>query len=162
MMGDHSYNNSGLNVWKNGVGALASLQEMLAIVPQSPSLPADISDSIIMGMNPSPVASNVEILKDIRDENDEAPYSPTVVLGSGVDVGSVAGDQSFVTREVGWFTDTGALQPDPSGIASLPVMGFECPLGLLEVRIDGKDGDLYGVLVELVEGSYKGVHSEAY
>jgi hypothetical protein len=41
-------------------------------------------------------------------------------------------------------------------------MGFPVPLGLLEVRQSDKEGNIIGVLIEMVPGSYKGVHAEAF
>jgi len=132
-----------------GVGVCFELQAMLNI-PQETPLSPDLSKSVIMQMNPATGDTNTEVLTNILDDNDLAPYSATEVIGSA----STATDtDSFVTREVGWSN---------KGTASLPVMGFPVPLGLLEVRQDDDEGNVIGVLIEMVPGSYKGVHAEAF
>jgi hypothetical protein len=132
-----------------GVGLCHELQNMLQIPPEAPILPA-IHKSVIMQMNPATGDDNTEVLQNIMDDNDLAPYDGTVVIGAD----STALDtDSFVTREVGWSN---------KGTASLPVMGFPVPLGLLEVRQDDTEGNVIGVLIEMVPGSYKGVHAEAF
>jgi len=147
MMGTHVPTGTGVS---DGVGVCKSLQEMLSIPPESPIVP-DLAKSVIMSMNPATGEDNVEVLANIRDDNDLAPYNGTLVIGS--DSTSTDTD-SFVTREVGWSS---------KGTASLPVMGFPVPLGLLEVRQDdGATGNVIGVLIELVPGTYKGVHAEAF
>ena len=147
MMGDHVQAGTGFS---DGVGVCKSLQEMLAIPPESPIVP-DLSKSVIMSMNPATGDDNVEVLANIRDDNDLAPYDGTVVIGAE---STATNTDSFVTREVGWSAQ---------GTASLPVMGFPVPLGLLEVRqSDVKEDNVIGVIVELVPGSYKGVHAEAF
>ena len=133
----------------NGVGICQSLQEMLSIPPESPIVP-DLSKSVIMSMNPATGDDNVEVLANIRDDNDLAPYDGSIVIGAA---STALVSESFVTREVGWSS---------KGTASLPVMGFPVPLGLLEVRQDDEEGNKIGVIIELVPGSYKGVHAEAF
>ena len=147
MMGTHVPTGTGVS---DGVGVCKALEEMLSIPPESPVLP-DIAKSIIMSMNPATGDDNVEVLANIRDDNDLAPYNGTMVIGAD---STPANTDSFVTREVGWSS---------KGTASLPVMGFPVPLGLLEVRQDDDSIDnVIGVLIELVPGSYKGVHAEAF
>jgi hypothetical protein len=147
MMGEHVTTGTGV---QDGVGICRSLQEMLAIPPESPIVP-DLSKSVIMSMNPATGDDNVEVLANIRDDNDLAPYDGTKVIGAN---SIAAGDtDSFVTREVGWSS---------KGTASLPVMGFPVPLGLLEVRQEDTENNVIGVLIEFVPGSYKGVHAEAF
>ncbi len=132
-----------------GVGLCDELQNMLQVPPESPILP-NIPKSVIMQMNPATGDDNTEVLQNIMNDNDLAPYDGTVVIGAD----STATDtDSFVTREVGWSN---------KGTASLPVMGFPVPLGLLEVRQDDEEGNVIGVLIEMVPGSYKGVHAEAF
>jgi hypothetical protein len=146
-LGDHVQTGTGVS---DGVGVCKSLQEMLAIPPESPIVP-DLSKSVIMSMNPATGDDNVEVLANIRDDNDLAPYNGATVIGS---MSTALSTNSFVTREVGW---------SEKGIASLPVMGFPVPLGLLEVRqSDKSDENTIGVLIEFVPGSYKGVHAEAF
>ena len=147
MLGDHVPTGTGVS---DGVGVCKALQEMLSIPPESPIVP-DLAKSVIMSMNPATGDDNVEVLANIRDDNDLAPYNGTIVIGAN----SVAsGDtDSFVTREVGWSS---------KGTASLPVMGFPVPLGLLEVRQEDAENNKIGVLIEFVPGSYKGVHAEAF
>jgi hypothetical protein len=84
------------------------------------------------------------------DDNDLSPYNGAKVLGA---LSTSPLTESLVTREVGW---------SGKGTASLPVMGFPVPLGLLEVRQEDVEGNLIGVIIELVPGSYKGVHAEAF
>ena len=147
MLGTHIKTGTGVS---DGVGICKSLEEMLSIPPESPVSP-DIAKSVIMSMNPATGEDNVEVLANIRDDNDLAPYDGTKVIGA--DSTSINTD-SFVTREVGWSN---------KGTASLPVMGFPVPLGLLEVRqSDGAADNVIGVLIELVPGTYKGVHAEAF
>lgn len=147
MMGNHVPTGTGVS---DGVGVLKALEEMLSIPPESPIVP-DLAKSVIMSMNPATGDDNVEVLANIRDDNDLSPYDGTVVYGS--DSTSTDTD-SLVTREVGWSS---------KGTASLPVMGFPVPLGLLEVRQSDADaGNVIGVLIELVPGTYKGVHAEAF
>ncbi|AXH78670.1 MAG: hypothetical protein [Circular genetic element sp.] len=146
MLGTHEPNGT----TDNGVGLCKALEEMLAIPPESPIVP-DLSKSVIMQMNPSTGDNATEVLANIRDDNDLAPYNGATVIGS---MSTATATNSFVTREVGW---------SEQGIASLPVMGFPVPLGLLEVRQSDKDeGNEIGVLIEFVPGSYKGVHAEAF
>jgi len=145
MLGDHV----ALGTTENGVGLCKALQEMLSVPPESPITPA-INKSVILNMNPATGDDSAEVLANILDDNDLAPYDGTVVIGS--DSTSTDTD-SFVTREVGWSN---------KGTASLPVMGFPVPLGLLEVRQDDVEGNVIGVLIEMVPGSYKGVHAEAF
>jgi hypothetical protein len=145
MLGGHSP----IGATDNGVGVCTSLQEMLSIPPESPIVP-DLAKSVIMSMNPATGDDNVEVLANIRDDNDLAPYDGTVVIGAS---STAANTESFVTREVGWSA---------KGTASLPVMGFPVPLGLLEVRQDDIEGNIIGVIIELVPGSYKGIHAEAF
>lgn len=147
MMGSHIPTGTGVS---DGVGVLKSLEEMLSIPPESPIVP-DLSKSVIMSMNPATGDDNVEVLANIRDDNDLSPYNGTIVYGSD---STVSDTDSLVTREAGWSS---------KGTASLPVMGFPVPLGLLEVRqSDGASGNVIGVLIELVPGTYKGVHAEAF
>jgi hypothetical protein len=147
MLGDHNQGGTGVD---DGVGVCKSLQEMLAIPPESPIVP-DLSKSVIMSMNPATGDDNVEVLANIRDDNDLAPYNGAKVIGAE---STATLTDSFVTREVGWSS---------KGTASLPVMGFPVPLGLLEVRQDDQTIDnIIGIIVELVPGSYKGVHAEAF
>jgi len=146
MLGDHSQ----AGTTENGVGLCAALQEMLSIPPESPITP-NLSKSIIMQMNPATGDDSTEVLANITDDNDLAPYNGAKVIGAQ---SSAIATNSFVTREVGW---------SEKGIASLPVMGFPVPLGLLEVRQSDKSVDnVIGVLIEFVPGSYKGVHAEAF
>ena len=147
MLGTHI---DGSSAAEDGVGVLKSLEEMLAIPPESPILP-DIAKSIIMSMNPATGDDNADTLANIRDDNDLAPYIGAKVLGSD---STAANSESLVIRELGWSAQ---------GIASLPAMGFPVPLGLLEVRQDDKnEGNIVGLIVELVPGEYKGVHAEAF
>jgi len=145
MLGDHV----SLGTTENGVGLCKALQEMLSVPPESPITPA-LNKSVILNMNPATGDDSAEVLANILDDNDLAPYDGTVVIGS--DSTSTDTD-SFITREVGWSN---------KGTASLPVMGFPVPLGLLEVRQDDVEGNVIGVLIEMVPGSYKGVHAEAF
>ena len=126
-----------------------ALEEMLAAPPESPILP-NIAKSVIMSMNPATGTDNVEVLANIMDDNDLSPYNGTLVIGA---TSTAAKSQSFVTREVGWSS---------KGTASLPVMGFPVPLGLLEVRQDDVEDNEIGVIIELVPGTYKGIHAEAF
>jgi hypothetical protein len=146
MLGDHDVD---VVAKTDGVGICKALQEMLAIPPESPVIP-NITKSIIMSMNPGTGTDNVEVLANIMDDNDLSPYDGSKVLGA---LSTAALTESLVTREVGWSS---------KGTASLPVMGFPVPLGLLEVRQDDIEGNLIGVIIELVPGSYKGVHAEAF
>ena len=151
MMGDHNISGSPTG---QGFGVLHSLQEMLQQPPESPVLPADFKDSVIMGMNPSTGADlNDDILENIADDNDQPPYDKTTVIGASH---TATNSQSVAVREVGWASGA-------KGIASLPTMGFPVPLGLLECRFTS-DGDTtnVGLMLELVPGSYKGVHAEAF
>ena len=148
MMGGHT---SGASTEEDGVGVLRALQEMLAIPPESPILPTNLDKSIIMSMNPATGVDNSNTLENIMDDNDLSPYDGTKVLGAE---STATQSQSLVVRELGWSAQ---------GIASLPAMGFPVPLGLLEVRQDDKDeGNVVGLIVELVPGEYKGVHAEAF
>tara|TARA_B100001142_G_C14315795_1_gene648428 strand:- start:1169 stop:2155 length:987 start_codon:yes stop_codon:yes gene_type:complete len=148
MMGNHI---SGASAEEDGVGVLTALQEMMAIPPESPILPANLDKSIIMSMNPATGTDNVDTLANIMDDNDLSPYAGTRVLGAD---STSTNSESLVIRELGWSAQ---------GIASLPAMGFPVPLGLLEVRQDDKDeGNVIGLIVELVPGEYKGVHAEAF
>lgn len=139
-----------------GVGLCAALEEMLAQPPESPILPTDFKNAIVLSMNPSAGADmQDDILENIRDDNDVAPYSITEVIGADH---TSTDSQSFTIREVGWASGA-------KGIASLPTMGFPVPLGLLEVRTttSGASTDnMCGIMIELVPGSYKGVHAEAF
>lgn len=147
MLGDHIRNAS---LQEDGVGICKSLEEMLAQPVETPTLP-NISKSVIMNMNPSTGTDNSDVLDSIRDDNDLAPYDGAVVIGSD---STAQASQSLVVRELGWSA---------KGIASLPAMGFPVPLGLLEVRQDdASSGNVVGLLIELVPGSYKGVHAEAF
>ena len=147
MLGTHI---DGSSAAEDGVGVLKSLEEMLAIPPESPILP-DIAKSVILSMNPATGDDNADTLANIRDDNDLAPYIGAKVLGSD---STAANSESLVIRELGWSAQ---------GIASLPAMGFPVPLGLLEVRQDDKtEGNIVGLIVELVPGAYKGVHAEAF
>lgn len=148
MMGGHI---SGATAAEDGAGVLRALQEMLAIPPESPILPTNLDKSIIMSMNPATGADNSNTLENIMDDNDLSPYAGTRVFGAD---STPANSESLVIRELGWSAQ---------GIASLPAMGFPVPLGLLEVRQDDKDeGNVVGLIVELVPGEYKGVHAEAF
>ena len=148
MMGEHI---TGVHHTQDGVGVLDALQEMLSIPPESPILPTNMENSIVMSMNPSTGIDNSDTLANIMDDNDLSPYAGTRVLGAQ---STSTNSESLVTRELGWSAQ---------GIASLPAMGFPVPLGLLEVRQDDKDeGNTVGLLVELVPGTYKGVHAEAF
>jgi hypothetical protein len=144
MMGDHD-----TTAGQEGVGICMALEEMLAAPPESPILP-NIAKSVIMSMNPATGTDNVEVLANIMDDNDLSPYNGTLVIGA---TSTAAKSQSFVTREVGWSS---------KGTASLPVMGFPVPLGLLEVRQDDVEDNEIGVIIELVPGTYKGIHAEAF
>ena len=146
MLGDHYPTGT----TEQGVGVCKALQEMLSIPPESPIVP-DLSRSVIMQMNPSTGVDATEVLANIKNDNDLAPYNGAQVIGAQ---STATATNSFVTREVGW---------SEQGIASLPVMGFPVPLGLLEVRqSDKSDDNTIGVLIEFVPGSYKGVHAEAF
>ena len=154
MLGPHSTTGSAAD--PSGVGLCAALQEMLEQPPESPQLPADFEDSIILSMNPttgSDLADN--ILENIAEDNDIPPYNRIKVIGSDH---TSTESESFTLREVGWASGA-------KGIASLPTMGFPVPLGLLEVRTTtsgASTGNMCGVMIELVPGSYKGVHAEAF
>jgi hypothetical protein len=150
MLGNHSTTNTPTD--PSGVGVLKSLEEILAIPPESPGLPADFSSSIILSMNPNTGADlQDDILLNISTDNDLPPYDGTVVLGA---TSTALDTNTFVAREAGWSA---------VGIASLPVMGFPVPLGLLEVRMDDKiEGNAVGLIFELVPGTYKGIHAEAF
>ena len=147
MMGNHI---EGATAQENGVGILQALEEMLAIPPEAPILP-DIAKSVIMSMNPATGDDNADTLANIRDDNDLSPYLGTKVFGSD---STATNSESLVVRELGWSA---------TGIASIPAMGFPVPLGLLEVRQDDKtEGNTIGLIIELVPGTYKGVHAEAF
>lgn len=148
MMGNHI---SGSSAQEDGVGVLTALQEMLSIPPESPILPTALENSVVMSMNPATGTDNKDTLANIMDDNDLSPYAGTRVLGAD---STATNSESLVVRELGWSAQ---------GIASLPAMGFPVPLGLLEVRQDDKDeGNTVGLIVELVPGTYKGVHAEAF
>ena len=163
MMGNHQYNNATPTL--RGVGVLASLQEIMQRPVESPVLPTTFDDSVILGMNPTILSSNEDILQDIATDNDLPPYASLTgltVIGAG-NPGLTGNDQSLVTREVGWFGPGSGLLSDPIGLSCLPVMGFPVPLGLLEVRMDTTlNRNEIGITIELVPGTYKGVHSEAF
>ena len=147
MLGNHDVNTA---AGTDGVGICKALQEMLEIPSESPVTPP-LHKSVIMQMNPATGDDNTEVLLNIMDDNDLSPYNGTRVIGAE---STATNSDSFVTREVGWSN---------KGTASLPVMGFPVPLGLLEVRqSDGSEGNVIGVLIELVPGEYKGVHAEAF
>lgn len=147
MLGDHDET-------KKLVGVLKSLEEILQQPPESPVLPGDFKNSIILSMNPSTGTDmQDDILENIADDNDQPPYDKSVVIGAAH---TATDSQTFTLREVGWASGA-------KGIASLPTMGFPVPLGLLEVRTntDGGAGNC-GIMIELVPGTYKGVHAEAF
>jgi hypothetical protein len=153
MLGDHDYDNADLE--KRGFGVCKALEEMLQQPPESPVLPGDFKNSIILSMNPSTGADMADdILKNISGDNDQPPYNKLAVIGASH---TNTASETFRVRDVGWATGS-------KGISSLPAMGFAVPLGLLECRFEwgSTNPGKIGVAIELVPGSYKGVHAEAF
>lgn len=126
-----------------------------AVMVEDPDVdPNVLKQSVIFNMNPAnaELGQNSDLLQRIASDNDIPPYNNQFPLGYDNPVGSI---QGFPVREMG-ITSTSQL--------TQTVGGFPVPLGLLEIEGQTTDDspNAVGLIIELVPGRYKGIHSEAF
>jgi len=142
------------NTTTSVVGIMDELQKSMSMVQSnSPNL-SNIGKSVIFGMNPSILDTNKDLLTDIAEDNDQPPYSAALPLGS---TGNPANAEPYAP----WCVREFAIATESARTATTG--GFAAPLGLICVETDSAtSGNKIGLLLELVPGSYKGVHAEAF
>lgn len=128
-----------------------------AVMVEDPDVdPNVLKRSVIFNMNPAnaELGQNSDLLQRIAEDNDIPPYNNQFPIGYDNPVGST---QGFPVREMG-ITSTSVL--------TQTVGGFPVPLGLIEVEGINSEtpgqGNQIGLIIELVPGKYKGIHSEAF
>lgn len=90
-----------------------------------------------------------DTIEEIIDEGDDSPYPLHRIVGGGSNPS--AGSDAFTVREC-------HIASTYSPIAH--VGGFPVPCGLIQVETKSStDGNIIGLLIELVPGDYKGVHA---
>lgn len=141
LLGAHSLANNGR------VGVIKALEDIWASKAYAPTLPAAFDESPILGMGPSTQAEQ-EILDAIADENDQPPYSYLDMVGSDDNM-----PNPITARETSITTTQNEMAM---------VGGFPVPCGLLMVETKASADNTIGICIELVPGTYKGVHAEAF
>jgi len=113
-----------------------------------PNIPDDPAESWMLGA--FDVGENLEeIREDLELENDEPPYvvgvpgDPTTFYPGGATQGNTATVEARLLSRAGLGTQT------YSG-------AFTAPCGLLQVLVDGTDGNELALKISIMPGSYKG------
>lgn len=137
-------------------GIIQAFQETRAQVDASPTVPEELSSSW-MTLLTDDGSQEPELAEILEDANDEPPYSMDIYGGA---VDPVAGTLNMPTPiQVQWM-----MAPDASVGQSLDKsFGFEVPCGLMRLRWGFTNGDSSSfayLVVHLLEGDYKGVHTE--
>ena len=126
------------------LGLINTFQENRRKINQ-PS-PGDASEQIVFGTLSSAITNDV--IEEIIDEGDDAPYALERFVGANE---PATGNDAFTIREC-------HIASTYSPMAM--VGGFPVPCGLLQVETKSStDGNIIGILIELVPGDYKGVHA---
>ena len=113
----------------------------------NPQTASAFADSVLLGMDLGIMGadeSRDDMLAEIMNENDSAPYSDSTYPGTAGQA-----EDPWVVRE----TDL-----DGTGDTIAYVGGFPVPLGLLVIETEsGTDGNIVNVTIEMAPGDYLGV-----
>lgn len=116
--------------------------------PTSPTIDdTGFTSSVLVGMTPKqePLIMD-DVLAEIADEGDNAPYNSVFVGASGN-----AASAPFTIRETHLASAAGVISA---------VGGFPVPCGLLQVETESGQDNTIGILIEVAPGPYKGILAE--
>jgi len=142
MLGDHT---GGVGAW-GSVGLIKSYGESRATVNAGdPNVPGTVSDDPLVNVFDYGTTID-EVIQDMESHNDLPPYDITNYVG---------GDANMPKPIV--------VQDGSIADGRLTLGSFSALLGQLEIECTSPiDGDVYSVLVELAEGSYRGIKGESF
>jgi len=142
MLGDHT---GSTGAW-GSVGLIKSYGESRATVNAGdPNVPGTVSDDPLVNVFDYGTTID-EVINDMEMHNDLPPYVITDYVGGDANM-----PKPIVVQD-------GAISD-----GRLTLGGFSCLLGQIEIECTApNDGDVYSVLVELAEGSYRGIKGESF
>ena len=92
-----------------------------------------------------------EVIEHLIDDFNQPPFDGDDFVGTGNSLGTLV---RHATLDPGGSGDN-----QPGGEVFMP--GFECPLGMLSIDIDGTEGSDHYIEIELIPGTYQGVAAES-